>query len=452
MRENMPVDVAAAIESQRMNSFVARVVGLSLLVALFDGLDQALISFAAPTIAPAFNLSPPMIGNMFSAGLVGSMLGGFLFGWLSDRIGRRPAMIFATLIFSVFTLATALATSYPILLVVRFAVGIGTGGLLPVCWSMNVETVPKRFRSTIVTIVMLGYSAGASLGGPVSVWLIPAKGWQSVFIFSGLLSLAATGILVAFQPESLRFHAAHRRGADKIARALRHVAPRMAFAANAHFILSDEPVVRNAKPSPSQLFQGRLRWITPLFWVAYILSSIATFFLSFWTPLVFQALHYPASEAAAAGSITAIAGALGGLALMRFTDSRGVLAVAAMPALAVPLLIIASRINLPDTAFLALIGLIAFALIGGHIGMNSISGIFYPSALRGTGSGWSTAVGKIGSIAGPILGGALLATNMPTLDIFAFMAICPALLLICLVVLARLHPGAAAADRAVATI
>jgi MFS transporter, AAHS family, 4-hydroxybenzoate transporter len=432
------IDVSAAIERQRLNVFLVRLVALSSIVAFFDGFDQNLISFAAPTIAPEFHLSPTMIGKVFSAGLVGSMLGGFLFGWIGDRFGRRPAMILATVLFGLFTLTVALATSYTSLLAARFAVGIGTGGLLPVCWALNIEYVPKRFRSTTVTVVMLGYSAGAGAGGPVALWLIPSHGWESVFILAGVLSLLASGALIALLPESVRFLTARGRHSATISNILRRIAPAVRIPEGVRFVLGDED---DGAPtfSPALLFQGDLRWITPMLWLAYIFSSIAAFFLTAWTPLVFEALKFPAAEAAAAGSITAIAGALGGLALMRFTDKHGAIAVAAMPAMAIPLLLFSAFANVGQNEFLLLVGLTAFALVGGHLGMNSIAGIFYPSPLRATGAGWATAIGKIGSIAGPVLGGLILSTNLPTQNIFAVMAVCPSILLICLLVIGGVH-------------
>jgi AAHS family 4-hydroxybenzoate transporter-like MFS transporter len=129
-------------------------------------------------------------------------------------------------------------------------------------------------------------------------------------------------------------------------------------------VLSDED--RPARRfSPALLFHGDLCWITPLLWLSYIFSSIAAFFLTTWTPLVFEALEFPPAVAAAAGSITAIAGALGGLALMRFTDEHGAIAVAAMPTMAIPLLLITGFADIGQDGFLVLIGLIAFALVGG---------------------------------------------------------------------------------------
>jgi AAHS family 4-hydroxybenzoate transporter-like MFS transporter len=432
------MDVSAAIERQRLSAFLVRLVALSFFVVFCDGFDQNVISFAAPALSQELGLSRTMMGNVFSAGLVGSMLGGFLFGSIGDRFGRRPAMILATVLFGLFSLSVALVGSYSSLLAARFAVGIGTGGLLPVCWALNIDYVPKRFRATVVTLVMLGYSAGASMGGPVALWLIPNYGWRSVFILGGVLSLLASGALTVFLPESIRFLTTAGHDAATIGNIVRRMTPDVRLSNDVRFVLGDEDQ-RARRFSAALLFRGDLRWITPMLWLAYIFSSVATFFLTSWTPLVFKALEFSPAEAAAAGSITAIAGALGGLALMRFTDAYGAIAVAAMPTIAAPLLLIGGFADVGHAGFLVLIGLIAFALVGGHLGMNSIAGIFYPSMLRSTGAGWATAVGKIGSIAGPLLGGLILSTNLPTQNIFAVMAVCPALMLTCLLVIGRLH-------------
>jgi AAHS family 4-hydroxybenzoate transporter-like MFS transporter len=120
---------------------------------------------------------------------------------------------------------------------------------------------------------------------------------------------------------------------------------------------------------------------------------------------------------------------------MRFTDHHGAVAIAAMPLLAIPFLLIGGLVDLGGDALLVLVGMMAFALIGGHLGMNSIAGMFYPSALRASGAGWATGVGKIGAILGPILAGIILSTGIPTRSIFAVAAACPGMMLLTLVAL-----------------
>jgi AAHS family 4-hydroxybenzoate transporter-like MFS transporter len=239
-------------------------------------------------------------------------------------------------------------------------------------------------------------------------------------------------------PESIRFMVARQQDARAIARILRRITPDRVVPHNSRFVMRDEDSLAT-NFSPALLFGGTLRWITPMLWVAYIFSSMTAFFLATWTPLVFEALNFTRSQAALAGSMNAAAGAIGGLLLMRFTDTMGAIAITAMPLIAVPLLLIAAFVDVGQAGFFALFALIALFLIGGHFGLHSIAGIFYPSAYRGNGAGWATSVAKIGSIAGPFAAGLILSTSLPVRLIFAVLAICPAVFVVCIFIVGRLH-------------
>ena len=197
VQQDQKVDVSQIIEQQKLNRFLVTLVVGSWVITFFDGFDMNVIAFAAPYLAPAFHLDKVMMGKVFSIGLAGTMVGGFLFGYLGDKIGRRPAIILATVAFSILTMAIAFAGSYEQLLALRFLDGIAIGGMLPLSWALNIEFAPKRYRSTIVTTVMVGYSLGTALGGPIAIWLIPKYGWGSVFLAGGGLSLlSAIGLIV----------------------------------------------------------------------------------------------------------------------------------------------------------------------------------------------------------------------------------------------------------------
>ena len=430
------IDVSEIIERQKPGRFLVALVVISWIITFFDGYDSNVIAFAAPYLAAEYQLDRVMIGNIFSSGLVGTLIGGFVFGYLGDRIGRRPGIILATAAFGFLTLAFVLANGYASLLALRFLDGIAVGGMLPLAWALNIEYAPKRYRSTVVTVIMIGYSAGSAIGGPIAVWLIPQYGWQSVFVAGGVLSLIAALALVLVLPESARFLASKGLQPQRVADLLYRLTGQT-VRAGAQFIVADE--AGHAKNfRPALLFHDQLRWITPLLWIA-IFSSMTVFFLATWTPLVFEALHYARSQAALAGSLTSMAGAIGGLLLMRFTDKKGAIAITAMPLLAIPLLLIAAFVGMDQDKFLALFTLIAMFLIGGHFGLHSIAGIFYPSAYRGNGAGWATSIAKVGSIAGPFLAGLILSTSLPVRYIFAVLAICPAVFVMCIFVIGLIH-------------
>jgi AAHS family 4-hydroxybenzoate transporter-like MFS transporter len=176
-----------------------------------------------------------------------------------------------------------------------------------------------------------------------------------------------------------------------------------------------------------------------LLWIAYIFSSMTAFFLATWTPLVFEALGFSRSTAALAATVNSAFGAIGGLMLMRFTDRFGAIAITAMPLLAIPLLLVTGFVDFGETGFLIATAFVTLFLIGGHFGLHSIAGIFYPSAFRGNGAGWATSVAKVGSIAGPYIAGLILATSLPVRNIFAVLAICPAVFVVCILIIGIMH-------------
>jgi MFS transporter, AAHS family, 4-hydroxybenzoate transporter len=438
------VDVTDIVEKQKLSGFLIGLVVISWIITFFDGFDMISIGFIAKPIMDQFKLNPVEMGNVFSIGLVGTLIGGFGLGWIADRVGRRPAVVWATFAFGVLTILLAFADGYVWLLVLRLIDGIAIGGMLPVAWALNIEYAPKRYRSTIVTVIMIGYSVGAAMGGPVANWLLPIYGWPAVFIFGGALSLVAAVALFFMLPESIRFLTTKGLRPDLIASIVRRIAPDRPIPPNAQFVLADEGTIKSDF-KPSILFQGELKWITPMLWIAYIFSSMTAFFLANWGPIVVMSLGFTRDAANWSATANSIGGALGGLLLMRFTDNRGSIAITFMPLIAIPILLV---IGFTSTAPVEILGLSLFFylsffatlfLIGGHFGLHSIAGIFYPSAFRSNGAGWATSVAKVGSIAGPWIGGFILASSLPKREIFAVMAICPFVFVICIFVVGTIH-------------
>src|SRR5712692_5511527 len=219
------VDVSAIIERQKLSGFLMRLAAVSWIITFFDGFDSNLISFAAPYFRLDYHLTTIQTGNIFSMGLFGTMVGGFLLGYVGDKLGRRPVVIFATAAFGVLTMCFAFANSYWSILALRFIDGLPLGGMLPLAWALNTEYAPKRYRSTIVTVIMMGYSLGTGLGGPMANWLIPRVGWKSVFVLGGAVSLACAVVLFKMLPESIRFLASKGRSPERIASILGRIEP-----------------------------------------------------------------------------------------------------------------------------------------------------------------------------------------------------------------------------------
>jgi AAHS family 4-hydroxybenzoate transporter-like MFS transporter len=425
MTERRTIDLSEIIERQKLTPFIIVLVALSWIVTFFDGFDMNSMAFVATDLSAALHLDRLTLGKVFGGAQAGMALGGFLFGYLGDRFGRRPAIILATTSFGFLTLAIVLPHSFAPLFALRFVQGIAVGGLLPLAWALNIEYVPRAYRSTVVTLIMLGYALGGSFAGLITVWLTPRYGWRSLFVFGGCAALLATVLLVLLLPESLKFLATRGKRPDLIVRYVSRISPDRVLSASDRFILSDEATGPAKGFRVSLLFRNELRWITPLIWTAYTVSSIAVFFGSQWGPTVLQAIGYSRSTAALAVSANSIGTALGALLLMRFIDRRGAISIAVFPMVVIPVLLTMAFGRIAGFGFLALNFFSFFLIVGAHIGIQSIAGIFYPSAYRANGAGWAASIGKIGSVIGPLIGGVFLSSRLPVKLVFAFLAVCP---------------------------
>ena len=433
------VDVAQIIENQQPGWVLARLVFICWVVTFFDGFDTNAIAFAAPYLVKAYSFDKSQISQVFAAGGFGTLFGGFLFGALGDRIGRRRAVITATLTFAILTLLLAMSDQYWELLVVRCLNGIALGGALPIIWALGVEYVPTRYRATSVTLIMLGYGIGVAAAGPVSVALLPRFGWQSMFVFGGAASLLATAVLWAFLPESLRYLAAIGADSTRLARVVRWIDPHRNEPTDTRYVLAAPQAPARQSWGPLPLFTGQVARITPLLWVGYVASSILAFFFTTWGPTVFEEMGLERATAAWAVSLNSLAGAIGGVALMRFTDRLGVISVAVMPAISVPALLIIGLAPIPPLLAVTVMGLLYVFIGGSHYGIISIAGTFYPTRHRALGAGWMSGIGKLGSILAPLLGGVLLSSGMPVQRIFAVLALFPGIFALCAYSIGRLE-------------
>ena len=434
------VDVAKLVDERRLSAANYKLIVLSWLITVFDGFDQMMVSFTAPYMRDELALDKTMLGNVFSAGIAGMLIGGFLFSWLADRIGRRPAVIWAAYIFGFLTIATALANSYEALLALRFLDGLAIGGMLPIAWALNIEFVPKRMRSTVVTVIMMGYSFGSAAAGPLTNWIAPYHGWQGVYVVGGVGTPICATALFFYLPESVRFLVSKGRRPDLVAATMKRLDPGLDILADDRFILGDEPPARG-NFHVRELFEGDLRLITPLLWGGYLVSSLAIYFSSSWGPSLLEDLHVPRQTAALVSSANGLLGAAMGLALMRFTDRKGPISVVFCPALAVPVLLILGLGFVSGAAFIPFVMLGAIFISGGHFGILSICGIFYPSAIRASGAGWATSIAKFGAVLGPIIGAMVLSSGMPLIRSYALLAVCPAILALCALGIAAVVRG-----------
>lgn len=156
-----------------------------------DGFDLMILGFALSAIITEFNLTNTQAGGLTTITLLGAVLGGIVFGMLSDKYGRVRMLMWSIVVFAVFTGLTALATGYADLAAYRFIAGIGIGGEFGIGMTLAAEAVPARFRARATSWVGVGFQLGVFTAAMVSAPIIMAFGWRGLFVVGVLPAIVA---------------------------------------------------------------------------------------------------------------------------------------------------------------------------------------------------------------------------------------------------------------------
>jgi MFS transporter, AAHS family, 4-hydroxybenzoate transporter len=411
------VDVSELIDKQKIGWVQYWVMGLSALSVFADGYDAQAIGYVAPTINKAWTLPPGTLGPVFSASLVGLMIGALLFSPVADRIGRKTMIIISTVVFALGSMLTAaLADSVTSLMVLRFLTGLGLGGAMPNAIALTSEYSPNRKRATMVVIMFSGFSLGAAAGGGIAAQLIPLLGWQSVFWLGGIFPLLMVPLFWFLLPESLQFLALKGTAEKQVRAILRRLAPGRDFPVGTRFTAHNE---KEAKFPVRDLFlQGR-SLTTVLLWVMFFMNLLDLYFMSNWLPTIINNKGLSVTTAVQIAAQFQLGGTFGTIILGWMVDRFGPQRVLSVT-FVVNLLLITwlGSVGGGPWVLAGLVFATGFFVVGGQGGLNATAAKFYPSFIRSTGIGWCLGIGRVGSIVGPMIGGLLLAMHLDTPTIF----------------------------------
>ena len=198
------IDVHKIADEARFNGFHGLVLFWCALIIIFDGYDLAVAGIALPSIMKQMGVQATQAGFMVSSALFGMMFGAIFLGTIADRIGRRWAIVICIALFSVFTAAAGLTSDPVMFSITRFLAGLGIGGVMPNVVAQMTEYAPRKVRSTMVTLMFSGYAVGGMLAAVLGKGLIESHGWQSVFLAAALPVVLIPFILKSL-PESMPF-------------------------------------------------------------------------------------------------------------------------------------------------------------------------------------------------------------------------------------------------------
>ncbi|KVA28527.1 3-(3-hydroxy-phenyl)propionate transporter MhpT [Burkholderia cepacia] len=357
---------------------VATTLGLCFAIALLEGLDLQSVGVAAPRMAHEFGLSVSQMGLAFSAGTFGLLPGAMLGGWLADRVGRKHVLIASVCLFGLLSIATAQVSSFAMLVAVRALTGLGLGGAMPNLIALSSEAVDARSRSSAVAVMYCGIPFGGVIASLIGVLLAGDTEWRHIFYVGGVGPLLLAPLLLALLPESRAFLDVSASGA--------------------------------ARPSVGQtLFGGSRTGTTLALWLSYFCTLIVLYFLLNWLPSLMAAKGLARSQAGIVQIFFNIGSGLGvlgiGMSMDRLRPSRVVGGMYAGIVLSLAALAIA-----PGLLWLSVAAFAAgMFVVGGQSVLYALAAIYYPTAMRGTGVGSAVAVGRLGSVVGPLAAAELLA-------------------------------------------
>lgn len=397
-------------DGARLTGAVLRVTLVCFAVSMIDGFDTLMLSFVAPLLAKSLQIDHAALGRVFGAGFLGTVLGSIVAGPAADRFGRRPMLVLALVITGLFTLACAFATSASMLGTLRFLGGLGMGGAIPAVAAIVAEHSTARSRASLVIVMFVGFPLGAVVGGAITAALMMKVGWPLVFVMGGASALAVVLPVLWIVPAS--------RGKPSLARR-----------------------ERSLNPLGRVLAEGRMAAALAL-WTGVLTSMILSGFLVNFMPTILNLNGVPPERAAMGAVLINVGAIIGALVLSVVVRRTGpFLPVALVFAAGAALTFVLGQLIDAGTVVFTMLFGIGMFLVGGQLTFPAIASRLFPDAVRGSGVGWTMAIGRAGSILGPVIGGALLAAHLPLSRLFTLasvLAVCSAVGVVCA---SRWQPG-----------
>lgn len=184
--EELEFEETGVTRKERWKIMWASIIGYAM-----DGLDVLILSFAMAAIVSEFGLTLGEGGLIATYTLIGTVLGGYLFGIFADYFGRVHTFSLTIIIFSIFTGACAFADNVTHLNILRFLAGLGLGGEYGIGMTLVSETWPAAKRARATAGVAMGWQAGAVLAAILAAVVLPDYGWRGLFLVGVVPALLA---------------------------------------------------------------------------------------------------------------------------------------------------------------------------------------------------------------------------------------------------------------------
>jgi MFS transporter, AAHS family, 4-hydroxybenzoate transporter len=418
----MTFNPKALIDKNPMTGLQYSTIFICFLMNMLDGMDVLVISYTAPAIAKAWDISPQALGTVFSAGLFGMTIGTLFLAPFADKIGRKNIILISGIIMGVCIYLTSYSTSITHLLIYRFISGLGIGSMLASTASLASEYTPNKTRDFWVSFVISGYPIGAVVAGLVAAKVIPTDGWQQMFRIAGIASMFSVPLILFFLSESIDFYL--RTQPQNALEKLNKILTKMKVQP-----LESLPIIEKIKSKlpVDQLLKTEFKKPTLQLWAALFMAFAALYFLTSWIPKLAKDAGLSMELAIYAGTVFNIGAFFGIITQGYFSSKYGLKKTLGVILVLTGVLMASFGLFVGSDVILLILALLGFGIQGGFVGLYALSARLYPTEFRTTGVGWAMGAGRLGGIVGPMIGGLLIGAGLGIATNFLIFAV-PALL------------------------
>lgn len=373
---------------------------------MFDAWDVTLNGALIPLVAAEWGLDRTTAALLSTGNLVGMALGAFLWGTIADKIGRKKAFTWTLLIFSIFTVAGAIAPNFAWFVACRFLAGVGLGGCIPVDYALVGEFTPSKQRGRVLTAMDGWWPVGAALSFFVSGWVQATTGnWRLILVVMVLPALLVFWIRRSVPESPLYLIRMGQR--DAATQVIDDLVERTGAKKQPYSLPAPEAAPRL---SPGSWWEQLIRvWkfspkITVVSWSLFLTILLVYYLALTWMPSILAEAGMAQSAAFFMTSVMALMGLLGVIIaafLVERVGRKWLLAITG-PLSAAVLLLVAITLEVPTTA-------VAWLLVFGVVVQIAIPVLYayvselYPTELRGSGFGWASSFSRLGAGFGPLL-------------------------------------------------
>ncbi|MBM7808516.1 AAHS family benzoate transporter-like MFS transporter [Geodermatophilus bullaregiensis] len=407
-------------QEARRRRTVVWVVALATLGLVFDGYDLVVYG----TVVPLFladpgqigQVTPPVAGALGSYALFGVLVGALLAGSVADIVGRRKVMLTAYAWFSIGMGATALMNSVGGFGLLRFLTGMGVGALVATTGALVAEYAPAGKKNLANAITYSGVPIGSLLAALMAILLLGQIGWRGMFWIGALPLVTLLPLAFFLMPESPSWLASRGRLAEARRVSERTGVPIVVTSSSAPG--NGTAPARRERAGFAGLFGRQYLFPTLVLGLMSATGLILVYVLNTWLPELMGRAGYSTQ-----GSLSFLLVLNGGavvaaLVASRLADRFGpkmvVVGSFLMGAIALALL----TVDAPLALLLFFVAVVGAGTSGTQILIYGFVANYYRTNVRSAGVAWCAGFGRLGGVAGPLVGGLLVAAGLALESIF----------------------------------